>query len=55
MDINKAILRNRIWGEKLLVRLYGRIIPSPEPRWLEPSLYGVMGAILLVLYAIILS
>ena len=39
---------------KTLIRLYRHFVPTPEPRWLAPALYGAVFALLLALWATIL-
>ncbi|MCK1449610.1 hypothetical protein IVB36_01440 [Bradyrhizobium sp. 35] len=51
----KTIARLMFPSEKTLFRLYRKYIPSPEPRWLAPALYGANFALLLIVWVLILT
>lgn len=54
MSAVRLLARYLVPSEKQLLRLYRRLIPGDTPQWLEPSLWVVMSALLVVLYAFLL-
>lgn len=55
MSIIRDIARYMFPSDKQLLRWYRHAVPAPEPRWLALALYGVAFAMLLVIYAAIVS